>query len=58
MVRDFTEYLQIGNIKNLSIKLIFEAIVLKHALRNALIPIITIAGSQLGDILTGSIIIE
>ena len=34
------------------------AIVLKHALRNALIPIITIAGSQLGDILTGSIIIE
>jgi len=35
-----------------------SAIVLKHALRNALIPIITIAGSQLGDILTGSIIIE
>ena len=27
MVRDFTEYLQIGNIKNISIKLIFEAIV-------------------------------
>ncbi|EGL35191.1 hypothetical protein HMPREF9126_0955 [Parvimonas sp. oral taxon 110 str. F0139] len=27
MVRDFTEYLQVGNIKNLSIKLIFEAIV-------------------------------
>ena len=27
MVRDFTEYLQIGNIKNLSIKLIFEAVV-------------------------------
>ena len=35
-----------------------SAIVLRHALRNALIPIITIAGSQLGDILTGSIIIE
>ena len=27
MVRDFTEYLQIGNIKNLSIKLIFKAVV-------------------------------
>lgn len=27
MVRDFTEYLQIGNIKNISIKLIFDAIV-------------------------------
>ena len=33
-------------------------IIIKHALRNALIPIITIAGTQLGDILTGSILIE
>lgn len=35
-----------------------SAIVLVHGLRNALIPIITIAGTQLGDIFTGSILIE
>lgn len=34
------------------------AIILKHALRNALIPIITIAGTQLGEIFTGSILTE
>lgn len=34
------------------------AVVLRHGLRNALIPIITIAGTQLGDIFTGSILIE
>ena len=33
-------------------------IILVHGLRNAVIPIITIAGAQLGDILTGSLIIE
>ena len=33
-------------------------IILKHGLRNALIPISTIAGTQLGDIFTGSILIE
>ena len=33
-------------------------IILKHGLRNALIPIITYAGTQLGDIFTGSILIE
>ena len=33
-------------------------IILKHGLRNALIPIITITGTQLGDIFTGSILIE
>lgn len=33
-------------------------IILRHGLRNALIPIITIAGTQLGDIFTGSILIE
>ena len=33
-------------------------IVIKHALRNALIPIITIAGTELGNIFTGSILIE
>ena len=34
------------------------AVILKHGLRNALIPIITIAGTQLGEIFTGSILIE
>ena len=34
------------------------ALIFRHALRNALIPIITIAGTQLGDIFTGSILIE
>jgi peptide/nickel transport system permease protein len=34
------------------------AVILRHGLRNALIPIITIAGTQLGDIFTGSILIE
>lgn len=33
-------------------------VILGHGLRNALIPIITIAGTQLGSILTGSILIE
>ncbi|MCI1665591.1 MAG: ABC transporter permease [Atopobiaceae bacterium] len=33
-------------------------IVIRHALRNALIPIITIAGTELGNIFTGSILIE
>lgn len=33
-------------------------IIMAHGLRNALIPIITIAGTQLGSILTGSILIE
>ena len=35
-----------------------SAIILVHGLRNALIPIITIAGTQLGDIFTGSILVE
>lgn len=33
-------------------------VILRHGLRNALIPIITIAGTQLGDIFTGSILVE
>ena len=33
-------------------------VILGHGFRNALIPIITIAGTQLGDIFTGSILIE
>ena len=33
-------------------------VVIKHALRNALIPIITISGTDLGNILTGSVLVE
>ena len=33
-------------------------VVVKHALRNALIPIVTVAGLQLGQLLAGSIILE
>ena len=35
-----------------------RVIILGHGLRNALIPIITIAGTQLGNILTGSLLVE
>ena len=35
-----------------------HTIILVHGLRNAMIPIITIAGTQLGDIFCGSLIIE
>lgn len=34
------------------------SVILGHGFRNALIPIITIAGTQLGDVFTGSILIE
>lgn len=34
------------------------AVIIKHAFRNALIPVITIAGADLGSILTGSVLIE
>lgn len=36
----------------------FWIIILRHGLRNALVPIVTIAGSQLAEIFTGSILIE
>jgi peptide/nickel transport system permease protein len=33
-------------------------IVLKHALKNALIPIVTVAGLQVGSLLGGSVVVE
>ncbi len=36
----------------------WKAVVLKHALKNALIPVITILGLQLGNLLTGTVITE
>lgn len=35
-----------------------RAAILRHGLRNALVPIVTIAGTQLGDILAGSVVVE
>jgi len=35
-----------------------ERVIGKHALRNALIPIVTVAGFQLGQLLAGSIVLE
>lgn len=35
-----------------------RAVLFRHALRNALIPIVTVAGIQLGQLLAGSIILE
>jgi len=35
-----------------------RAVIGKHALRNALIPIVTVAGLQLGQLMAGAIILE
>ena len=48
------DYIRTAQAKGLK----YWTVVIKHALRNALIPIITIAGSDLGNILTGSVLVE
>jgi len=35
-----------------------RAVVIRHAFRNALLPIVTVMGDQLGDLVTGSLVIE
>jgi ABC-type dipeptide/oligopeptide/nickel transport system permease component len=35
-----------------------NVVVLKHALRNALIPVVTVVGLQFGNLLSGAVIIE
>jgi ABC-type dipeptide/oligopeptide/nickel transport system permease component len=35
-----------------------RAVIFRHALRNAMIPILTVAGVQLGQLMAGSIILE
>jgi ABC-type dipeptide/oligopeptide/nickel transport system permease component len=35
-----------------------RVVVVRHALRNALLPIVTVMGDQLGDLVTGSLIVE
>ena len=48
------EYVRTARAKGVSERLV----VLRHALRNALIPVVTVAGLQLGQLLAGSIILE
>jgi ABC-type dipeptide/oligopeptide/nickel transport system permease component len=35
-----------------------RVIIIRHALRNALLPVVTVLGDQLGDLVTGSLVIE
>jgi oligopeptide transport system permease protein len=35
-----------------------RAVVARHALRNALLPVVTVMGDHLGDLVTGSIVVE
>ena len=48
------EYLTVARAKGLSSK----AVVLRHALRNALVPVITVVGIQTGYLLGGTVIVE
>jgi peptide/nickel transport system permease protein len=48
------EYIRTARAKGLS----EQIVVVRHVLRNALIPVITVFGLQIGDLLSGAIIIE
>jgi len=53
------EVLREEDVKTARAKGVGEAVVLfRHALRNAMIPIVTVAGIQLGQLMAGSIILE
>lgn len=55
MVESLTQdYIETARAKGLSIR----AVVLKHAFRNALIPVITVAGLQFGFLLVGTVLVE
>jgi peptide/nickel transport system permease protein len=49
-----SEYVRTAAAKGLADR----AVVLKHALRNALIPVVTVAGLQLGILLGGTVVVE
>jgi peptide/nickel transport system permease protein len=49
-----SEYIRTAAAKGLATRMV----VLKHALRNALIPIVTVAGLQLGILLGGTVVVE
>src|SRR5439155_22057371 len=49
-----SEYIRTAAAKGLS----HRAVVLGHALKNALIPIVTVAGLQMGILLGGTVVVE
>ena len=49
-----SEYIRTATAKGLAT----GAVILKHALRNALIPIVTVAGLQIGILLGGAVVVE
>ena len=49
-----SEYIRTASAKGLTRRLV----VLKHALKNALIPIVTVAGLQIGILLGGTVVVE
>src|SRR5262245_58257074 len=49
-----SEYIRTASAKGLA----GRAVVLKHALRNALIPVVTVAGLQMGILLGGTVVME
>ena len=49
-----SEYIRTASAKGLA----RGAVILKHALRNALIPVVTVAGLQLGILLGGTVVVE
>jgi peptide/nickel transport system permease protein len=49
-----TDYVRVANAKGLTPRLVLW----RHALRNALIPVVTVFGIQLGNVLGGSVFIE
>src|SRR5262247_402304 len=49
-----SEYVRTASAKGLAA----GAVVLKHALRNALIPVVTVAGLQMGILLGGTVVVE
>jgi peptide/nickel transport system permease protein len=49
-----SEYVKLARAKGVSGK----AVIWKHALRNALIPVLTFAGITLGGLVTGSLVVE
>src|SRR2546425_7016431 len=49
-----SEYIRTAAAKGLS----HRALVLKHALKNALIPVVTVAGLQIGILLGGTVVVE
>ncbi len=48
------DYIETARAKGLSMR----AVVLKHAFRNALVPVITVAGLQFGSLLVGTVLVD